>query len=593
MIENCSYKSKCNGRDCDKDFCIKKYRLDCLYDKSLIPEPLRKYKKLFTDSDGTDYQEFLQLAEIEKNIEKFVQDGSNLYIHSSVCGNGKAQPDDALILAENGYVKMKDIKIGDLIYGDDGELHKVIGKYDRGIKDIYKITFNDRTSALCCNEHLWNIRKRHKAKYETIPLQTLINKKIRDRNSRFYFIPITKALNFKEQTVLISPYLLGILLGNGSLHDSCSFSINKEDHEDIINKINSELIENYEVRQINDKKSKIANCETFNICGIYCKFGYKSKKDQISNYYKDALRQYKLMDTTSDTKFIPREYLYNSINNRIELLKGLMDTDGFVINNTRTFYYSTCSKQLMLDIKFLIQSLGGTATIGIKRPFYRNKNNEKVYGKDSYTITIKLPSSIIPFNKTRSINKVGKQQNEPYRAIDSIEYVNKQHCYCIMTDNPSHLYLTNDCIVTHNTSWSIRLLTAYFNKVWPKSTFECQGLFVSVPSFLLALKASISKYNSYAEFINENILKADLVIWDDIATKPGTEFELNHLLNIINTRMNEGKSNIFTSNLNKKELAAALGDRLASRICNKSIDIELHGEDKRYLDLIKNETEGD
>ena len=73
MIENCPYKSNCNGRDCDKDFCIKKYRLDCLYDNSLIPEPLRKYKKLFTDSDGTDYQEFLQLAEIEKTKKKLLK----------------------------------------------------------------------------------------------------------------------------------------------------------------------------------------------------------------------------------------------------------------------------------------------------------------------------------------------------------------------------------------------------------------------------------------------------------------------------------------------------------------------------------------
>ena len=69
----------------------------------------------------------------------------------------------------------------------------------------------------------------------------------------------------------------------------------------------------------------------------------------------------------------------------------------------------------------------------------------------------------------------------------------------------------------------------------------------------------------------------------------GTEFELNHLLNIINTRMDNGKSNIFTSNLGNKELINALGERLASRICNKSIDIELHGADKRYLSLVGGE----
>lgn len=149
-----------------------------------------------------------------------------------------------------------------------------------------------------------------------------------------------------------------------------------------------------------------------------------------------------------------------------------------------------------------------------------------------------------------------------------------------------NLYIHSSNCGNGKTSWSIRILKSYFNKIWMRSNFKCQGLFISVPSYLLALKESISKYNEYADFINKNVLEADIVVWDDIATKIGTEFELNHLLNMINTRMNNGKCNIFTSNLGKKELTNALGERLASRICNKSIDIELHGQDKRYLDLM-------
>ena len=67
--------------------------------------------------------------------------------------------------------------------------------------------------------------------------------------------------------------------------------------------------------------------------------------------------------------------------------------------------------------------------------------------------------------------------------------------------------------------------------------------------------------------------------------KSGTEFELNHLLSVINYRMDAGKSNIFTTNLGRRELAAALGERLTSRICNTSLDIGLNGADKRYLSL--------
>lgn len=156
-------------------------------------------------------------------------------------------------------------------------------------------------------------------------------------------------------------------------------------------------------------------------------------------------------------------------------------------------------------------------------------------------------------------------------------------------DAGANLYLHSYNCGNGKTSWSIRLIVGYFNKIWYKSTFNCQALFISVPRYLLALKENISNKNDYAEFINKNVLDADLVVWDDIATKMGTEFELNHLLNIINTRMDNGKANIFTSNLGSKELANSLGERLASRICNKSIDIELHGSDKRYLGLVGGE----
>lgn len=150
--------------------------------------------------------------------------------------------------------------------------------------------------------------------------------------------------------------------------------------------------------------------------------------------------------------------------------------------------------------------------------------------------------------------------------------------------NEGHnLYLHSYICGNGKTSWSLRLINAYIQQIWSKSNLTCQALFISVPRYLLALKESINNYNEYAAFINKNVLDADIVVWDDIATKVGTEFELTHLLNLINTRIDAGKSNIFTSNLGKAELTAALGERLASRIYNKSIAIELQGSDKRHL----------
>ena len=146
-----------------------------------------------------------------------------------------------------------------------------------------------------------------------------------------------------------------------------------------------------------------------------------------------------------------------------------------------------------------------------------------------------------------------------------------------------NLYLHSSNAGNGKSSWSVRLIEAYFNKIWARSDGSCKALFISVPRFLLALKDNISNKSSYIEYIKENVLEADLVVFDDIAAKMGSEFELTHLLSIIDNRIALGKSNIYTSNLNRQQLYTALGERLTSRIANMSIDIELFGSDKRNL----------
>lgn len=159
---------------------------------------------------------------------------------------------------------------------------------------------------------------------------------------------------------------------------------------------------------------------------------------------------------------------------------------------------------------------------------------------------------------------------------------------CKFIEEGKNLYLHSAIPGNGKSSWALRLSEAYFNKIWARTEAKCRVLFISVPRFLLALKDNITAKNSYVEYIKENVLEADLVIWDDIAAKMGSEFELTHLLSIIDNRLALGKSNIYTSNLNRQQLYVALGERLTSRIANMSIDIELFGSDKRNLRLEDN-----
>lgn len=147
--------------------------------------------------------------------------------------------------------------------------------------------------------------------------------------------------------------------------------------------------------------------------------------------------------------------------------------------------------------------------------------------------------------------------------------------------NGNNLYIHSIRCGNGKTSWSLRMIQSYFNKIWYSSELKCKALFIHVPSLLIALKDNIDTKSDFVQHIKENIFTADIVIWDDIATKQTTVFESENLLSMIDTRINLGKSNIYTSNLSDVDLRKALGDRLASRICNLSENIELRGKDKR------------
>ena len=145
------------------------------------------------------------------------------------------------------------------------------------------------------------------------------------------------------------------------------------------------------------------------------------------------------------------------------------------------------------------------------------------------------------------------------------------------------LYLHSANCGNGKTAWSIRLLQAYFNRIWFDSDIGCKGLFINVPKFFLALKDNISKPSEYIEHIKSNITSADIVVWDEVGIKNCTQFEFENFLSMVNSRIDLGKSNIYTSNLTQEELLEKVGERLYSRIINLSVDIELNGIDKRGL----------
>lgn len=131
------------------------------------------------------------------------------------------------------------------------------------------------------------------------------------------------------------------------------------------------------------------------------------------------------------------------------------------------------------------------------------------------------------------------------------------------------------------TEWAKKLMLSWFDNIWPTTDFECRGLFVSVPKLMAAMKENITSPNEYFQYINDNIINADLVVWDEINYKDYSTFEHDYMLNVISQRHTIGKANIYTTNFDIPQISQKLGARLGSRIIGASIQVKFKGQDKR------------
>lgn len=408
------------------------------------------------------FSDMSEQASIKTILENQIKNNKlkGAYLFTGSAGVGKAQPLNADIMTINGYKKMKDIQLNDILIDGLGNSCKVIGIYPQNIKSIYKITFSDRTSTLCSDEHIWKVghyvNSKIGVKWENLTVKELLNNNLKRRNNTKgwkYRIPTPIINCWSDSNLKIDPYLLGCLLGDGCLTGHTINISNPE--EDIINKLNK-LAEdiNYKLNLVNQFKKN--RCPMYNfIKQENCNFGLRDYIKSL-NLNKSCLE-----------KHIPREYLYTTVENRIKLLQGLFDTDGWVSNrndNRSVLIFNTSSPQLSEDFAFLVRSLGGTDTVIRKEAKYCLKGL-KEYKKcnDTYQHIIKFSNDILPFSSEKHKAKYKSPQNKAIRRIVNIEYVGEQECQCIKVDSIDETYMTNDLIVTHNTT-SARIIAGMMNE---------------------------------------------------------------------------------------------------------------------------------
>lgn len=135
-------------------------------------------------------------------------------IFSGSRGRGKEQPLSSLVLSEHGYITMGDVEVGTKVYGRDGQLHPVTAIYPQGVKDIYKITFSDNTSARCGLQHLWQVEKDGKS--FTINIKQLLECS-KNESLTNYYIPLCQPVDFAFNKNIDEAYMEG-----------CDFALGKE-----------------------------------------------------------------------------------------------------------------------------------------------------------------------------------------------------------------------------------------------------------------------------------------------------------------------------------------------------------------------------
>ena len=424
-------------------------------------------KKLNREIDYSKYDNRPPMEHQKVAIEKLL--ANDKFILADDMGLGKALESNTKIYTPSGTKKIGDLTVGEKVIGSDGNSYNVIGVYPQGIKDLYRVTFNDGYSILCCDEHIWSVSTSangnnsnlRKTLTIDLTLKQLIDKdlqikRIEGKNNKLqptYYIsktgqpkwqiPIVKPINFNNTNKLpINPYLLGLLIGDGGISGK-SIRFSSIDDE-IINTIKKIIPEDLEITKV-----KGDNCDY----SIVTKIG---RKNSLTN----NLKELGLMGCTSIDKFIPEIYKFSSIEDRLSILQGLMDTDGFCNKSRKNneflgTEFCSISEKLVDDVIEIVHSLGGIARKSSRIPKYTYKGI-KQEGKRAYRVNIKLQGDMNPFRMERKKNLYNPPKKYKVgRYIKNIELERKGHAVCISVDSPDKLYVAEHCIVTHNTTSAV------------------------------------------------------------------------------------------------------------------------------------------
>lgn len=476
----------------------------------LVPEFNRLYRKSLKMDARTDFDSFMLYMELNRAPnERFylprrkvlrpivkafqeVQDGEiDLLTVSQPKRTGKAVPVDTMVLTPGGYVRIGDLKIGDTVTAVDGRPTQVTGVYPQGRKQVYRVTFGETgkcresTTVECCGEHLWTVQTeedRHSGMHRVMSTEELMRGTMRRGHDRHrnYSVDYVGPVQFDMRgEMLIKPYTMGVLIAEGGFTGG-SIRVSMGD-EQTISRVEHEL---------SDRLKYVGKYD-------YAIVGNEKRRDAqghpVKSFTGQALVRYGLWEKHAWEKHIPEEYLYAPIEDRIELIRGLFDSDGSVVSNGCE--YSTTSEQLAKDVCFLVRSLGGRCRITSRMGCYAADGKRKET-RINYRVFCKLPGTINPFYIHRKAEKCNSRMKKLHHFIESIEVTDEyREMVCISVADESKQYIIGDSMIpTHNTTVGTWFVLFRAGQHPNSSSFCCGSGDTLVKSF----------YNGMLEVLRDN-----------------------------------------------------------------------------------------
>jgi replicative DNA helicase len=357
---------------------------------------------------------------------------------------GKAFDKNSKVPTPWGTTTYGEIMPGDYVFGSNGLPTRVLAVFDQGVLPIYEVEFKDGTIERVSGEHLWavnsrNRRKRGNSKFSVVTTDE-IRSQIKKNNGRTNFVtPASPTIHYPAKRLPIDPYVLGVLLADGGLTTNY-LGITTGDPW-IIEEVNRLLPENHSAVKIKDKpyEYRLSNPVT------------------RRNLVRQSLDSLGLLGLGSWDKFIPDIYLHASVEQRVHLLQGLMDSDGSV-NNRTSGRYLTASTRLADDITVLVRSLGGYVTRQIRT--VDDKQYQRLY------MSFPAKPEWKPFRIARKADAYEHYTKNYYgKPIVDVRPAGEAECVCIKVEAEDGLFMTDNFNVTHNTAFALKLAYSVADQV--------------------------------------------------------------------------------------------------------------------------------